>query len=328
MIKKLSTILLAACMAAPSMAQTYSSNDGGVLFAPQKGQWQVSMFFGGSSSFYNENTSYLLPNFNNQSGSIGLPNGGDPVNPGEGILVPGLGSGDLSTYLNISGLNNNNLTNIFGFEGKYFLSDCWDINMQFSMNINLTPKKDYIEGDYTVSDMIIPAQKFINAQMTNNWYVSIGSNHYFKTANPRIHPYLGASIGFQMARIETAEPYTGDFYDDGVDSNPIPDGPTDPDNPDYSGDSSVNDDEGLGNLPTQVYVSGSRAGQMFGIKAAGVAGIEYSIAPGLVLGFQFQPLAYRYDVIQICPKGFDKYNASHHNIKLFDMAMLKLGIRF
>ena len=27
MIKKLSTILLAACMAAPSMAQTYSSND-------------------------------------------------------------------------------------------------------------------------------------------------------------------------------------------------------------------------------------------------------------------------------------------------------------
>ena len=59
-----------------------------------------------------------------------------------------------------------------------------------------------------------------------------------------------------------------------------------------------------------------------------VAGIEYSIAPGLVLGFQFNPLAYRYDVIQICPKGFDKYNASHHNIKIFDMPVLKLGIRF
>ena len=288
MIKKLSTILLAACMAAPSMAQTYSS----------------TMFFGGSSTFYKENTQFLLPTFTNTSGSVGLPNGSTS------------NSGDLNRYLNISGLNNNNLTNIVGFEGKYFISDCWDINMQFSMNINLTPKKDYVEGDYTVEDMIIPAQKYINAQMTNNWYVSLGSNHYFKTANPRIHPYLGASIGFQMARIETAEPYTGDFYDDGVDSNPIPDGPTDPDNPDYSGDSSVNDDEGLGNLPTQVYVSGSRAGQMFGIKAAGVAGIEYSIAPGLVLGFQFQPLAY------------DRYNASHHNIKLFDMPMLKLGIRF
>ena len=88
------------------------------------------------------------------------------------------------------------------------------------------------------------------------------------------------------------------------------------------------DPDELGGLPTQVYLSGSRAGQMFGIKAAGVAGIEYSLAPGLVLGFQFQPLAYRYDVIQLCPKGFDKYNASHHNIKIFDMPVLKLGIRF
>ena len=307
MIKKLSTILLAACMAAPSLAQTYSSNDGGVLFAPQKGQWQVSVFFGGSSNFYNENTSYLLPSFTNTEGSVGLPNGGDPNISVEGELVSGMNSGDLNTYLNISGLNGNNLTNIVGFEGKYFLSDCWDINMQFSMNINLTPKKDYVEEDKTVDDMIIPAQKFINAQMTNNWYVSLGSNHYFKTANARIHPYLGAAVGFQMARIETSEPYTGDTYYD---------------------EDMAESGEDAGGLPTQLYVAGSRAGQMFGIKAAGVAGIEYSISEGLVLGFQFQPVAYRYDVIQICPKGFDKYNASHHNIKLFDMPVLKLGIRF
>lgn len=81
-------------------------------------------------------------------------------------------------------------------------------------------------------------------------------------------------------------------------------------------------------LPSQIYMSGSRAGQAFGVKAASVASIEYSVAPGLVLGFEFQPLAYRYDVIQICPKGFDNYNASHHNIKIFDMPVLKLGIRF
>lgn len=104
-----------------------------------------------------------------------------------------------------------------------------------------------------------------------------------------------------MARIETTEPYTGDTLKD----------------------------EELGeDLPTQLYLSGSRAGQMFGVKAAGVAGIEYSVAPGLVLGFQCQPLAYRYDVVQICPTGFDNYNASHHNIKIFDMPVLKLGIRF
>lgn len=294
MIKKLCTLLLLALVSAPILAQTIGSNGDGVIFAPQKGQWQVSVFFGGGNKFYNENTShYLLPDFTNTGGSVGLPNGS------------GLESGNLNRYLKIDGLNNNNLTNILGFEGKYFLSDCWDINLQFSMDISLTPKKDYVEAEETVPDMVIPAQRYINAQATNNWYVSVGTNRYFQVSNPRIHPYLGASVGFQMARIATTEPYTGETYDDGEDGVGVE-----------------------GGLPMQVYLSGSRAGQMFGIKTAGVAGIEYSVARGLVLGFQCQPIAYRYDVIQICPKGFDRYNASHHNIKLFDMPVVKLGIRF
>ena len=292
MLKKLSTLLLLAMMSAPLLAQTISSKKcDGVMFAPEKGQWQISVFMGGGNKFYDEGTSnYLLPTHTNTDGMIGLPNGNTNT------------SGDLNTYLNIDGLNNNSLTNILGFEAKYFLSDCWDINMQFSMDINLTPKKDFVEGDFGVPDMIIPAEKYINAQMTNNLYAAVGTNRYFKVSNPRIHPYLGASVGFQMARIETTEPYTGDAeYDEDLEQ------------------------EGL---PSQLYLAGSRAGQMFGVKAAGVAGIEYSVAPGLVLGFQCQPLAYRYDVVQICPTGFDNYNASHHNIKIFDMPVLKLGIRF
>lgn len=292
MLKKLCTLLLLAMMSAPILAQTISSKKcDGVMFAPQKGQWQVSVFLGGGNSFYNESTnSYLLPTHTNTGGAVGLPNGSNNIY-----------SGDLNSYLNIDGLNGNSLTNILGFEAKYFLSNCWDINVQFSMDINLTPKKDYVEGEDMVSDMIIPAQKYINAQMTNNWYAAVGTNRYFKVSNPRIHPYLGASVGFQMARIETTEPYTGDTtYDEDIEDG----------------------------APSQLYIAGSRAGQMFGVKAAGVAGIEYSIAPGLVFGFQFQPLAYRYDVVQICPTGFDNYNASHHNIKIFDMPVMKLGIRF
>lgn len=292
MLKKLCTLLLLAMMSAPILAQTISSKKcDGVMFAPQKGQWQVSVFLGGGNSFYNESTnSYLLPTHTNLGGAVGLPNGSDNIY-----------SGDLNSYLNIDGLNGNSLTNILGFEAKYFLSNCWDINVQFSMDINLTPKKDYVEGEGMVSDMIVPAQKYINAQMTNNWYAAVGTNRYFKVSNPRIHPYLGASVGFQMARIETTEPYTGDTtYDEDIEDG----------------------------VPSQLYIAGSRAGQMFGVKAAGVAGIEYSIAPGLVFGFQFQPLAYRYDVVQICPTGFDNYNASHHNIKIFDMPVMKLGIRF
>lgn len=290
MIKKLCTILLSAALVAPVWAQQSGDKDG-VVFAPRKGQWQVSLMLGSGGQFYNENTTYLLPRFTNTQGTIGLPNGSSDV------------SGDLNRYLNINGLNDNSLVNIIGLQAKYFFNDCWDINFSFGMDINVTPKKDYVEGDNSDPDMIIPAQDYINAQMTNNWYVNVGTDRYFKTSNPRIHPYVGVTAGFQMARIETSEPYTGKTYAlDGEDESEA--------------------------LPEQVYLAGSKAGQMFGIKGAAVAGIEYNIAKGVIIGFECQPLAYRYDVIQICPKGFDKYNVSHHNIKFVDMPMLKFGFRF
>ena len=292
MIRKLCTILLSAALVAPVWAQHKAGGKEGVAFAPRKGQWQVSLVLGNSGQFYNENATYsLLPDFSNTEGMVGLPNGNTDA------------SGDLNYLLNISGINNNSLVNIAGLQAKYFITDEWDINLSFGMNISLTPKKDFIEGDYeTVPDMIIPAQKYVNAQMTNNWYLSVGTDRYFRVSNPRIHPYVGAVAGFQMARIETTEPYTGEVYNDGT-------------------------DEGEG-LPTQLYVAAGKAGQMFGIKGALVAGCEYSLAKGLMVGLEFQPVAYRYDVIQLCPQGFSKYSLGHHNVKLFEMPVLKFGFRF
>ncbi|MCD7933009.1 MAG: hypothetical protein LUH15_17565 [Tannerellaceae bacterium] len=280
MNKSFYTLLMLLWIVAPTRAQHFESRAD--VFTPKKGQWQVSLVLG-SGSFYNENTTYLLPQYSNTGGSIGLPNGSME------------NSGDFGTYLNLGSLNNNNLVNIAGLQGKYFISDRWDVNVMFSMNISITPKKDFVEGEYTVEDLVIPEQKYINAQMTNNWLTAIGSNYYFRTANPRINPYLGGALGFQMARIEINEPYTGELYD---------------------GDEK------------QVYIASGKAGQMYGLKATGVAGIEYSLTAGLVLGFEFHPLAYRYDVIQLCPKGFDRYNAGHHNLKIFEMPVLKLGMRF
>ena len=294
MIKRLCTILLSVALVAPVWAQQARSGKEGVVFAPQKGQWQVSLVLGNSGQFYNENTSFLLPQYTNTEGAIGLPNGSTDL------------SGDLGYYLNINGFNDNSLVNIVGLQAKYFFSDCWDVNMSFGMNISLTPKKDFIEGDYTTApDLIIPEQKYINAQMTNNWYLNLGVDRYFRTGNPRIHPYVGGLVGFQMARIETTEPYTGKTYPE----------------------SGEGVDDGTA-LPQQVYLAAGKAGQMYGLKFAAVAGIEYNIAKGVIIGLECQPLAYRYDVIQICPQGFSKYNAGHHNIKLIDMPVLKFGFRF
>lgn len=298
MIKKLCIILLSVCTVAPTMAQQYRSSDD-ASFAPKKGEWQVSMALG-SSQMFNNDTEYLLPKYWTGSGnapSIGLGNGNSANQ-----------SQDPGYYLNLGNLNENSLVNIIGIQGKYFLTDRWDLNMMFSMNIGLTPKKDYIEGDTEVSDMQIPASKYVEGKIKNNWMVNIGSNYYFNTKNERINLYVGGLAGWQMGRIETTSPYTGETV-------------VDP-------DTDVDGDQDTGDSPLQLYVPSSKAGQIYGVRAAAVAGIEYSLAKGLIIGFEVQPAAYRYDRIQICPKGMETYEVDHHNINLFSQPNLKIGFRF
>ena len=43
MVKKLWTIFMLALMSAPLLAQTINGKRDGVMFAPQKGQWQLTL---------------------------------------------------------------------------------------------------------------------------------------------------------------------------------------------------------------------------------------------------------------------------------------------
>ena len=317
MTKKQCTILLSALLVpAAMMAQEACGGKECASFAPQKGQWEVSLMLGKSHAFYNENTSYLLPEFGLASGSIGLPNGGEPGVSGS------VASGFLNRYLNIDGFNGNSLVNIVGVQGKYFWQDCWSVSFSGGMNIGVTPKKDYIEANVLDQNLQtgevtnqLPASKYINATATNNFFVNAGIERYFRTKNKRISPYVGASVGYQMARVETREPYTGLMVDiDNMTTMPNP---------------GFNEEGQHGTLvEQQVYIPAGKIGQMFAIKGAAVAGVEYSLMPGMFLALEFQPLSYRYDVIQIAPQGFSHYNLCHHNIKIFDMPTVRIGYRF
>jgi hypothetical protein len=180
-------------MVAPLMAQPKGPLD---EYSPKVGQWQVSMIVGNSGFFNEDLNSYLIPSISSTKGSIGLPNGGTDA------------SGDLSSYLNISGFNDNSF-NIVGVQTKIFVSNLWELNTSFGVNIDMTPSKSYMEGDNTVPDMIIPDHKYINAQTSHNWYVTLGTNRYFRLQNPRVHPYMGLALTYQMAKLVTMEPYIG-----------------------------------------------------------------------------------------------------------------------
>ncbi|HJE46865.1 BT1926 family outer membrane beta-barrel protein [Phocaeicola coprophilus] len=314
MIKKLCILLLSVASVAPITAQQYSSSD--ASFAPKKGQWQVSAVIGNNQMF-DQSMNYLLPNYwspTNQYPQVGLGGYGQQ-------------SSDPGMYLNLGNLNSNSLVNLIGIQGKYFLTDRWDVNLMFSMNINATPKKDYIDGDYTIENMPIMASKYMEGRISNAWNVAVGSNYYFNTKNERINLYVGGLLGWQMGRIETTTPYTGETFTEDEELIQI----DDPSHPDYNSpynEYGPNYDPDLVTESVQLYTPNSRAGQIFGLKVAGVAGIEYSLSPGLILGFEVQPVAYRYDHIQICPKGQAAYKVGHHNINFFATPNLKIGFRF
>ena len=99
-------------------------------------------------------------------------------------------------------------------------------------------------------------------------------------------------------------------------------------NPNSQDNAAVVDGSDFNGTPLEFYIPNTRTGQIFGLRAASVAGIEYSLGKGLILGFEVQPVAYRYDMIQICPKGMSAYKVGHHNINLFALPNLKLGFRF
>ncbi|WP_299234953.1 BT1926 family outer membrane beta-barrel protein [uncultured Bacteroides sp.] len=300
MIKKLCILLLSVCTVAPGMAQQYSSSD--ASFAPKKGQWQVSAVIGNNQMF-DQNMEYLLPTYWN-----GSTNSEFAFNNPVGLPGTNFQSGDPGYWLNLGKLNSNTLMNLIGIQGKYFLTDRWDINAMFSMNINATPSRDYIEGDHSVPEFPIQDYKYIEGRIQNAWTVQLGSNYYFNTKNERINLYLGGVLGWQMGRIETSYPYTGETVIDE--------------------DMSEETDEDLNTESVQLYTPNSRAGQIFGLRVGAVAGIEYSIAKGLIFGFEVQPVSYRYDCIQICPKGSAVYQAGHHSIGLFATPNLKIGFRF
>ena len=300
MIKKLCILLLSVCTVAPGMAQQYSSSD--ASFAPKKGQWQVSAVIGNNQMF-DQDMEYLLPTYWN--GDVDATEG---FNVPVGLPGTDFQSGDSGYYLNLGDLNSNTLMNLIGIQGKYFLTDRWDVNAMFSMNINATPSKDYIEGDHTVTELPIQDYKYIEGRIQNAWTVQLGSNYYFNTKNERINLYAGGVLGWQMGRIQTSYPYTGETVIDE--------------------DMSEETDEDLNYESVQLYTPNSRAGQIFGLRVGAVAGIEYSIAKGLILGFEVQPISYRYDCIQICPKGSAVYQAGHHSIGFFATPNLKIGFRF
>lgn len=311
MIKKLCILFLSALAIVPSMAQYGNSKDD-ASFRPKKGDWQVNLNMG-AGQFFNElnGMNYLLPTYINESGYV--------PDLGLGYGYTANQSEDIGIALNLgAAFNDNSIVNIASIQGAYFLTDRIQLNAFFSLDMNVTPKKDYMESAYYEKNdpLNLPGYKYMEGRVSSKWMLGVGGNYYFPTRNERINLYAGGMVGFQMGRVETVTPYSGEMINDNVTDD---EGQTDGEQ--LEGESDKEE-------PIELFRPTNKAGTVWAIRGALVTGIEYSIMKGMILGFEVQPAAYNYTVLRIQPQGMASYNAAHHNIRVLACPSLKIGFRF
>lgn len=225
-------------------------------------------------------------------------------NQGTSYLLPdyskettGIAQSDPGFYLNLGEVGSNSLVNMVGVQANYFILDFLDVNASFAMNINMTPEKNFVEAaEGYYGEALSPSQKYIQGKMTTNWYATIGANYRFSLSNKHLSPYGGVRFGTQMGRIQTQLPYTGE-----------------------------KDDAGIEKL---IYSRTSKAGQMYSLQGALVAGMDCVLNCGIVLGLEVSPFSYQHSVIMVDPAGTYRYACDHNSIKILSTPTLKFGFRF
>lgn len=198
--------------------------------------------------------------------------------------------GQETYYMNLGDMNSNAIDNMIGVRAAVYVHPQVDVNVLFGMNMNLTPKKDYIDGDNSIPDMVIPEMQYVKAEAEYALLSQVGANWHFLPKNKRLSPYAGAVTGFNWARINAITPYTGNEAD--------------------------------------LVKSACQAGQAWAIQGGLVCGVDYQLAPGLLFGIEINPAMYQFSVLELHPSGLEAYFVTNHSLKFLTAPRVKVGFRF
>lgn len=280
-------------------------------------KFQVSLQLG-NANLFNQDLSYVLPKYTDID--LGFPT--------DETLADGQ-SNDPGMYVNLNNLGEGSLVNMAGINFAYYLTEGLDVNLSFGMDLRSTPKKHY-EENVPAGGLNIQGAKWIEGRVQNNWILSAGSNYHFKVTNEKIDFYGGIKVGYQHGQLTFTTPYTRAEYDyiQGKTGDPSISGygPEKEAGVEYDG-SDVTDGTYTG-ISHVVSDPRSGAGQINCITASILAGVSYNLGGGLSLGLEFEPYAYRYSMLEVCPKGARVYQAATYANRFFASPMLKLGFRF
>ncbi|MDR3350909.1 MAG: hypothetical protein LBN98_04615 [Prevotellaceae bacterium] len=203
----------------------------------------------------------------------------------------------LPAYLTLSDPNNNSLLNMIGIEAKYFITDQIAVSLSGAGYINNTPWREAVDATKAEPDVtIFPKYVNIDAQLKTRVVANAGGQYYFTVGNDRIHPYAGVVGTFQFASLSAQSTYAG--FDDA-------------------------------SLDADKRDAGARTGQLFGWAASAVAGVEYSLLPGLTVGFEIKPFSYYYSGLALFAQpGLDAMTGENQDYAIFAQPVFKVGFRF
>ena len=265
------TFILAFALTSANAQDKAEKVDGcktATVFAPQKGDFTAAMVFG-KGAFLNSGLS--VPS---SSGSV---------------------SGN-APYDNTVSSNSNNIGNMVGAEGRYYVTNKFAISFTGGAILRNTPSQINIPAVYDVNNqVIIQAYNSVVADETIEASVSIGGQWLFNTKNDRLFPYVGFTLPFDYARRSLYDPTIS------VDSY---------------GNPSITD---LGARHVDITA--------FGVQA--VAGVDYYIAKDVFFGFDIKPVSYTYAYSVKTPgPGLLDLEADTNTVSFFAQFSFKLGFKF
>jgi outer membrane protein W len=234
-------------------------------FAPQKGDFTAAMVFGRGA--------YL-------NGGLVVPNS-----------YPSSVNGT-APYDNTVSTNDNNITNMIGAEGRYYVGNKFAITLSGGAILRNTPAVLAIPG---VPNTSVPAYDAVDSTENIDVTATLGGQWLFNTKNERLFPYLGFALPFDYARTSVYDPTI---------------------TVDNTGNVTITD---LGARHVDITA--------FGVQA--VAGVDYYVAKDVFFGFDIKPVSYTYAVSVKNPgPGLMNLESENNTVSFFAQFSFKLGFKF
>jgi len=204
-----------------------------------------------------------------------------------------------SPYLNAVEAGYNDVSNMLGIEGKYYFSNKFALKISGGAIYRGTPPRDNMPGVIDPNSPNAAWIPYYNAVIQDERVdanFNLGADFIFPSKKyDRVFPYVGVNIPFMYGRRSQFDPTIvtnsdGSFYIADV---------------------------------------GVRHTEIIGLGLQATAGIDYYLAKGFFIGFEFKPISYVYAYNRKIPApGLEVLEADTHTWSFFSQIYFKLGFNF